>query len=491
MKTRLLLFSILLFSLLTQGLHAEQALKLSGLFKDNMVLQRETKAPIWGWANPNEVIVVRSTWNGKSVRTTTGADGKWTAILETPQAGGPHEIQISGGSENITLKNVLSGEVWICGGQSNMHWKMRGFGLEQFADDIKKANHPEIRLCTIPQSFALEPQADTNTSWKVCDPKTVLDFSAVGYFFGARLHQKLGVPIGLISSSKGGSTAEAWISESTLRRKFPVFSTTLKTYEPILQKTGPLVDSKLPEHKGLNQKSPSLLYNGMIEPLVPFAMKGVIWYQGESNVDKPIQYRTLFSTVIEEWRSAWKQGDFPFYFVQIAPYQYKGTKLPAALLREAQTMALSVPETGMAVTMDIGQIDNIHPKEKKPVGERLARLALSRTYEEPNIVDSSPMFRKMRIGDGQARLSFDFASKGLRTDDGEELRHFTIAGANKIFHPASAAIEGNTVLVSSDQVPDPKAVRFGWGNADDTNLVNSAGLPSPSFRTDTWPIEPQ
>ena len=490
MKTHRLLLLQLIFLSLASGLHAEQDLKLSGLFRNNMVIQRETKAPIWGWAVPDEEIVVTGSWNRKAVRTTTGADGRWTAILDTPEAGGPHKIQVKGESESKTLSNVLSGEVWICGGQSNMHWKMRGFGLKHFADDVEKAQKPQIRLCTIPQSYSLEPQPDTKATWAVCNPNTVLNFSAVGYFFGARLHEELGVPIGLISSSKGGSTAEAWISAPTLRKKFPAFSRKLDTYEPILKKTGPLINSKLPEHKGLNQSSPSLLYNGMIEPLVPFAIRGVIWYQGESNVDNPIQYQTLFPTVIEEWRTAWKQGDFPFYFVQIAPFEYKRAKYPAALLREAQTMALSVPETGMAVTMDIGQVDNIHPKRKKPVGERLARLALARTYQESDIVDSGPMFREMEINRDEAQLSFDFVSDGLKTNDGKKPRHFTIAGSNKVFHPAVATLEGDTVLVSSEKVNKPVAVRFAWGNADDVNLVNSEGLPSPSFRTDDWPIKP-
>lgn len=490
MTVRFAFLRVLLFSSLTLGAHAEQALKLSGLFRDNMVLQRETKAPVWGWANPGEKIEVTGSWNRKSVQAKAGADGKWTAALDTPKAGGPFEIEVKGESKEITLKNVLSGEVWICGGQSNMQWKMRGFGLQHFAEDVAKAKYPEIRLCTLPQTLALEPQTDTNAPWQVCNPNTVLNFSAIGYFFGSRLHQELGVPIGLISANKGGSGAEAWISEQTLRKQFPVFSATLDSYEQKIEKAGAVVNPKSPEHKGLNVRSPSVLYNGIMEPLIPFAMSGVIWYQGESNVTEPIQYRTLFPAVIEEWRNLWDQGDFPFFFVQIAPFKYKGNKYPAALLREAQTMSLSVEETGMAVTMDIGETDNIHPKEKKPVGERLARLALARTYQMPNIIDSGPMFRKMKIEGDQIRLGFDFVAKGLTTDDGEDLRHFTIAGSDKVFHPATATIDRDTILVRCDKVTNPKAVRFGWGNADDTNLVNSEGLPTPSFRTDDWPFKP-
>ncbi|MDP4625964.1 MAG: hypothetical protein NWT08_12585 [Akkermansiaceae bacterium] len=489
MTNPLRLFRFLLIPLLAIAANG-QTLRVSGLFSDNMVLQRETEAPVWGWADPGEKVVVTGSWNKKSVDAVAADDGKWTATLETPKAGGPYEIKVKSVDKEISLKNILCGDVWICGGQSNMQWKMRGFGLEQFAEDVKKANYPEIRFCTLPQTLALEPQPDTKAPWKVCNPKTVLDFSAVGYFFGSRIHQEIGVPIGLISSNKGGSSAQAWIREQTLREKFPVFSGTLDTYPAKSKKAGALVNPKSPEHKGLNVQSPSLLYNSMIEPLAPFAMKGVIWYQGESNMEDPIQYRILFPAVIEEWRSLWKQGDFPFYFVQIAPFQYKGSKYPAALLREAQTMSLSVPKTGMAVTMDVGAADNIHPKEKKPVGERLALLALARTYGKSEIVDSGPMYREMKVEGDQIRLGFDHSDGGLTTDDEKELRHFTIAGSDKVFHPATATIDRNTVVVGSDKVSHPKAVRFGWGNADDTNFINKEGLPSPSFRTDDWPFQP-
>ncbi|MEP2775956.1 MAG: sialate O-acetylesterase [Luteolibacter sp.] len=483
-------FRFLLLPLLVLGANAEQSLKLSGLIRDNMVLQRETEAPIWGWAEAGEKVEVTGSWDKKSIAALADADGKWTAILKTPKAGGPFEIRVKGVAKEIDLKNVLSGEVWICGGQSNMQWKMRGFGLEQFADDVKKADYPEIRLCTLPQILALEPQDDTNAPWQVCNPQTVLNFSAVGYFFGSQLHQELGVPIGLISSNMGGSAAEAWISEGTLREKFPIFSGTLDTYATKAGKSGAVVKRGAPEFKGFGNQSPALLYNGMIAPLAPFAMKGVIWYQGESNVKEPMQYRSLFPAVIEEWRSQWKQGDFPFYFVQIAPFLYKGNPYPAALLREAQTMALSVPETGMAVTMDIGEANNIHPKEKKPVGERLARLALARTYGQSELVDSGPMFREFKVEGDKIRLGFDHVGGGLTTNDEKPLTHFTIAGDDKVFHPADATFDRDTILVSSAKVRDPKAVRFGWGNTDDTNFVNEEGLPSPSFRTDDWPIEP-
>lgn len=486
----LVLLCLTVISLAESQVKAEIDFKVSGLFHDHMVVQRETDAPIWGWGKPGEQVSIRTSWNRKTTRTEIAKDGSWKTTIATPKAGGPYEIEIKSEDDEVELKNVLSGEVWICSGQSNMQWKMRGFGLKHFEEDVKKAKYPEIRLCLIPQVLGLEPQKDVKASWAVCSPQSVLGFSAVAYFFGSELHQELDVPIGLISTNWGGSSAEAWVSEEVLRKEFSEFKPEFSEYEKHLKKGDGLYENRAKDKpKGLSQTSPAVLYNTMIEPLLSFAMRGVVWYQGESNVKNPEQYRTLFPAVIQDWRSRWGQGDFPFYYVQIAPFVYKQEKIPVAFLREAQLMALSEPNTGMVVTMDIGDAANIHPKEKKPVGERLALLALARTYGKEDLVDSGPLYESQEIEGENIRIHFTSLGTGLASSDDEALTHFTIAGRNKKFYPADAVIDGDTIVVRSKKVPRPAAVRFGWGNADEPNLMNKEGLPSSSFRTDDWKIK--
>ena len=351
----------------------------------------------------------------------------------------------------------------------------------------RKAKYPNIRFCDVPQVLALEGQNDVRAKWTTCNPKSALAFSAVGYFFGSRLHQELDVPIGLISTNWGGSSAEAWVSPEVLQEQFPEFNSTSDGYAKMIQQTGSLYSrSKAP--KGMNQRSPSLLYNSMIRPLIPYSIRGVIWYQGESNVKNPKQYRTLFPAMIRDWRSRWGVGDFPFYFVQIAPFAYKTEPISAAYLREAQMMTLSQPNTGMVVTMDIGNPSNIHPKQKKPVGERLARLALKRDYGRTEIVDSGPQYASYEIEGNAVRLRFRDVGGGLTARDDKPLTHFTIAGADQKFVAAKATVDGDTIVVRSQSIDQPVAVRFAWGSGDMPNLANKDGLPASSFRTDQWPI---
>lgn len=491
-----LLFSLLFISAPTSMAAPETSespvktsLELAGIFADNMVIQQQTDAAIWGKGPPNLTVSVKPSWSGKTIKTQTDAEGRWKTSINTPPAGGPFKIQIECDKDKIELKNVLSGEVWICSGQSNMQWKLRGFGAEQFKEDVEKAKFPEIRLCDVQPSLALEEQEDVRSNWKVCNPSTAYNFSAVAYFFGSRLHQELDVPIGLISTNWGGSSAEAWTNSKTLNEEFPEFSKVLKSYPKIIAETGVSYPRGKPTPKGLNQRSPASLYNSMIHPLIPFSLRGVIWYQGESNCTKPEQYRTLFPAMINNWRTAWDIGEFPFYYVQIAPFSYKREPVEVAFLREAQLMALSVPNTGMAVTMDVGEVDNIHPREKKPVGERLALLALARTYGKKDLVDSGPLYKSHKISRDEVSLEFSHVGGGLTSRDGEALTHFTIAGKDKKFVPAEAVISGNSIIARSEDVRKPVAVRFGWGNADTPNLMNKEGLPSSSFRTDDWPIE--
>ena len=496
MKTLIYSLSLVLIALvIPTGLYAQPAakvdtqLKLAGIFGDHMVLQRNSDAPIWGVAKPKAKVTIEGSWSRKSVRTVADADGKWMAKIPTPEAGKNFTLTVESDGKKVKLKNVLSGEVWICSGQSNMQWKLRGFGLAHFKEDVDKAKYPEIRLCDVPQVIALEEQDDVKARWKVCSPQSVMSFSAVAYFFGSRLHQELDVPIGLISTNWGGSAIEGWISPEVLSKELPDYKEKTKNYSKWLADGGALYSRALKNQpKGLNQSSPSVLYNSMLKPIIPFSFRGVIWYQGESNVKRPLEYRKLFPAMIRDWRARWGQGDFPFYYVQIAPFAYKTDPYSAAFLREAQTMALSEPKTGMVVTMDIGDFTNIHPKKKKPVGERLALLALSRDYGKSDIIASGPHFSKSQVEGGKIRLKFAHADTGLVAKGGGDLTHFTIAGSDKKFVPAKAVIEGHSIIVSSDAVATPVAVRFAWGSGDEPNLANKAGLPASSFRTDDWPL---
>ena len=464
------------------------ALAISGAFKNHMVLQRETEAVIWGTGVPGRKVSVMGTWDNKVYRVSSDKDGKWQTKMKTTKAGGPYQVHVGDGKKEITLNDVLLGDVWICGGQSNMQWKMRGFGVNHWKEDVQKAKLPMIRLCDVPQVLGLEEQDNVSASWKVCSPNSVMTFSAVGYFFGSRLHKELNVPIGLISTNWGGSSAEAWASEEVLRKQFPEFKSAFAKYPGQLQEGGATYRGKN-KPRWLNQRSPSACYNSMIKPLLPFSCRGVIWYQGESNVKAPEQYQTLFPAMIQDWRDRWGQGDLPFYFVQIAPFHYKTNPMSAAFLREAQGMALSLPNTGMVVTMDIGDPTNIHPKVKKPVSERLALLALKHTYGKSELIASGPVYSEQKIKGKKIRLSFTEIGGGLASRDGEPLTHFTIAGSNGKFVPANAEIDGDTIVVQSPQISKPKAVRFGWGSADMPNLMNKEGLPASSFRTDNYPIK--
>ena len=491
----LFLFSLIAITLIgnssavAQQDSAKKSLSLAGIFGNNMVIQQQADAAIWGQAKPNADVAVAVSWGKEIAKATADDQGNWKATVKTPAAGsGALKIIVKSNNEKVELKNVLAGEVWICSGQSNMQWKMRGFGVDHFKEDVVKADHPNIRYCHIPQIMSLEPQDSLPCRWSTCSPKTVLEYSAVAYFFAERLERELGVPIGLVSTNWGGSSAEAWIGKNWLEKDFPEFNKHYKGYPKVIADSGATFKrGKSP--KGINHRLPSVLYNKMIRPLLSLKIRGVIWYQGESNIKEPQQYRTLFPALINSWRSEWDQGDFPFYFVQIAPFKYKNNPYPAALLREAQLQTLSVANTGMAVTMDIGAVDNIHPKEKKPVGERLALLALAKDYGQKDLVYSGPSYTSHKVQKKKIRLSFDHVGGGLASRDDQPLSHFTIAGKNKVFVPAKAEIDGETVVVSSDKVANPVAVRYGWGNADDPNLMNKEGLPSSSFRTDDWPTK--
>jgi len=657
MKTRCL-FHTLTLTVCLAVLTASAEVKLPSVFADGMVLQQRSTITVWGWAAPEEKIAVKGSWPQlEGAAATADADGRWRVSLKTPSAGGPYTLSVAG--ENaIVLNDVLIGEVWVCSGQSNMQWNMKGLKTEEGKNAIAAADFPTLRQFAVPRTFSAVPQSDCQGQWQVCTPQTAGSFSAVAFYFGRELNQTLNIPIGLIYTSWGGTVAEAWTSAEALRAygdfdaaldalatldtseqtarqeadrlleqwekeiadidlgikegwQTPTFNdadwktmelpspwtgTELAKVDGIVWfrritnlppswtrgelelRLGPIDDidtvwvngirigatngsdkarayripasalrvgpnviavrvvdtareggftgvaedmrigppgadikafatvahtwkykvsykgsvPAVPQSEGkkkLNQNTPTALYNAMIHPLLPFRIAGAIWYQGESNRDRAMQYRTLFPAMIKDWRAQWGQGDFPFYYVQIAPYKYLDSNAPvSAFLREAQMLTLkALPNVGMAVTMDIGEENDIHPKNKIDVGKRLARWALAKDYGK-DMAYSGPIYRKMKVQDGTVRLSFDYVGSGLVARGGA-LTGFEIAGSDQKFVPATAAIDGDEVVVSSDQVSAPAAVRYAFKNWAQPNLFNAEGLPASSFRTDDWPME--
>ena len=479
---------ITLLTLVAANLSQALEFKLNSIFQDGMVLQQQSEATIWGTSKPNETITLNGSW--KLRRNTTKADnnGHWKTTIKTPKAGGPYQLLVSSPSKIITLKDVLIGEIWVCGGHNNMQWKMRSFGANHWAEDVAKADFPQIRYCYISQKLSLTPQENVTCNWSRCSPSTVLNYGAIPYFFGSKLHQELNVPIGLIATNWAGSSVQSWMSRDFLGQKFPKHKEIFDEQDALAEQL-PAVFTRNPSiPKSINQKSSNLAYNTMLHPITPFTIKGAIWYQGKSNISDPKQYRTLFPALIQNWREEWGQGDFPFYYVQNAPFHYKYVPIPIAFFREAQTMSLSTPNTGMVVTMDANSPGSAIPRRKKPVGERLANLALVNDYGKTGLNPNSPLLNEFKIIDSSIQLTFHNAETGLTSRDGKPLTHFTIAGSDQKFHPATATIKDQQIIVSSPKVSSPVAVRFAWGNADGPNLMNKAGLPAPSFRTDTWPI---
>lgn len=646
-----LVFAAALAVLLLSAPRARAEVTLPHILGDHMVLQRGGHARLWGTAAPGEKISVRGNWEKRnSAMTAAGSDGRWQVRLPLPAPGGPYTITIQGRNK-IVLHDVLVGEVWLCSGQSNMQMPVGDFGgvytgVNHWQDELTNADFPDIRLFNEPTVFNYEPQADITADWTLCTAATAKGFSAAGFFFGRELHDKLHMPIGLISAAVGGTPAEAWTSADGLQT-LPDFADGLKylaqqarhgaeaahvraaeiadwtvqveaadggianaapglddsSWPSILDPaswTGPLnnytgyvwfrkffdlpaawagkdlvldmhyVDdmdftyvngvkvgqtigdntwllprsytisksllvpgqnlvtvrvlniagpgaisapvrihpadapadaisldrdwhyqlgaklADLPPLRKMTQynvDSPTVLYNGMIAPVVPFQIRGVIWYQGEANVGRAEQYRRLFPLLIADWRAHWGEGIFPFYFTQIAPFHYDifGTGGQAAALRDVQRLSLRTPNTGMAVTMDANSTNNIHPPDKQSVGHRLALWALAETYGDTCLVHSGPLFMRMKMEGGRLRLYFDGVGSGL-SSGGKPLQYFEVAGPDKKFFPAQAEIDGDTVVVSSPEVPRPVAVRYAWGDTDGSSLSNLEGLPTACFQ---------
>ena len=439
---------------------------LPSIIGSHMVLQQNTTVKIWGWADPGEKISVSDNWDTVTVIAIGTSAAKWSLQLKTPVAGGPYTITIKG-NNTIVLEDVLIGEVWDCSGQSNMEMNYNWGVVKEYAAAADNATNKELRFFHIPRLTAAYPQDDTRGSWVVCTPIEMKSFSLAGYFFGERLQEVLQVPVGLISANWGGTPAEVWAPKEVIDK------------DSILQQAA----TKLKPNGGW-PILPGLTYNAMINPIVDYNIAGVIWYQGESNVGAASTYQSLFTTMITSWRKAW-QKDFPFYFVQIAPYSGYDS-ISGALLREAQTKTLSLPGTGMVVVHDlVGDVKNIHPHNKKDVGLRLANYALAETYGKKQLIYKSPMYKSMVVEKDKIRVSFTDTGAGLMSK-GDTLTEFYIAGEDKKFMPALAVIKGNTVLVSNATIQHPVAVRYGFTSAAMPNLFSKDGLPVSLFRTDNW-----
>jgi sialate O-acetylesterase len=542
--------ALLAFAAFTSSLHAD--VKLPAIFGDHMVLQRDAKVPVWGWAEPTEAVTVTA---GQSKGTATaGADGKWKVSLEGLKASDqPIEVTVAG-KNTITLHDVLVGDVWVCSGQSNMEFQLGGgkwgFGGAHNADEeIPKASHPSLRLFIVQKKIALSPEKDCKGEWMVSSPETAPKFSAVGYFFGKEILENQKVPVGMIGTYWGGTPAEAWTSIEGLKSQ-PELSAyagsiekiqadlpaALKQYKettlPKWEKSHAeavakwsdeaakakadgkpepakprALSARKPEAPDHNPNAPTVLSNGMIAPIVPFAIKGAIWYQGESNAGAAKLYETLFPEMITDWRTRWGEGDFPFFWVQLANYQARDERPTQAGdgwpgLRDAQSKTLKLPNSGQAVIIDIGQGNDIHPKDKQDVGHRLALAARHVAYGE-TLVYSGPTYDSLKIDGDKAVVTFKNVGAGLTIAaapttqmsvpaeaPASTLKGFSISGEDHHFVWATATISGDTIVVSSPEVKDPKAVRYGWANNPEVNLYNKDGLPASPFRTDDWANPP-
>lgn len=514
MKRYCLLVLVAFFVLFARAGHAD--VRLPAVFSDHMVLQRDASVSVWGWADPDESI--RVSIADQSVNAQANGDGRWQVELAAMEAGGPFALVVKGNNE-VAIEDVLIGEVWLCSGQSNMAMQVQGamnFDAERAAADL-----PKIRMFTTARQTAPEPQDDCTGTWAVCSPDAVGAFSATAYFFGRRLHESLDVPVGLINSSWGGTAVEAWTSWSAqkdLTELEPIHQPWLDKieaydeaaaqalYERRLEKWQQTAKSardegkdpprrpKAPVDPRVDQNRPANLFNGMIHPLIPYSIRGAIWYQGERNSHGETSklYGLQLAAMIDDWRSRWGH-EFAFEWVQLPGYMEEQTAAVETggwvIVQEQMLKTLAVANTGMAITIDVGDAGNIHPKNKQAVGDRLARWALAKTYEQ-DICPSGPLYRSAKRQDNAMAISFDFADHGLKAE-GDVLRGFAIAGEDQNFVWADAQIDGDRVIVSSPDVADPAAVRYSWASNPLGNLFNGCDLPASPFRTDQWPLDTQ
>jgi sialate O-acetylesterase len=513
LKTTFVACGLLLAVLATPSLVLADV-KLPAMFTDHAVLQRDMPVPVWGWADPGEEVTV--TIAGQTHKTKADDKGKWRVTLDPLKVGDPLTL-VAEGKNRLERKDILAGEVWLCSGQSNMEF---GLSAANNGDlEVSAANHPNIRLVRVKEAGSQTPVEDFKGEWKVCTPSSAAPFSAVGYFFGRELNEQLGVPIGLIDDSWGGSSCEAWIRRDRLEGK-PLYTDLIKKWDEMVKdwdeakwkadtaawkkkaekahaagKPAPL-NRPLASPPATGNHRPANLYHGRVEPVMPYAIRGVIWYQGESNAPRAYQYREMFPLMIQSWREDWKQGDFPFYWVQLADFMEEKpepTDSAWAELREAQTMTLDkLPKTGQAVIIDIGEGADIHPKKKLDVGRRLARLALANDYGQ-SVVSKSPRYDSMEKHGKKIVVKFKDVGEGLHCVDSKDVQGFAIAGednnfvwAKAVIVPAKEGGKADTIEVSSKEVPNPVAVRYAWADNPVCNLYNNVLLPVTPFRTDDW-----
>jgi sialate O-acetylesterase len=499
---------------MAKDIKAKDSLNVSRIFTNNMVVQRNTKLPVWGWTKPGNIVTVK--FKGQKASAKAELDGKWMVMLSPLKADlKPAEMKIISHSKTVVLSNILVGEVWLCSGQSNMQFSL--IKVPDSKKQIEKANHRNIRLFNLEGKSSDIPRQTLTSSegWQVCSPETSKEFSAIGYFFGLELFKKLNVPIGLIDNSRGGTCAEAWISYEGIKadkRLNAVFIrhiemmkkdkfnkrviqwqkdiSTWKSFSKTKRKKWPVIKKwwkkiRAPYGYPGNPDSPSCLFNRLVNPLIPYAIKGVIWYQGESNVPRGKEYEYLFPALISDWRKRWERGNFPFYFVQISPCkEFIDYKLTDLWISQYNTLK-TVKNTGMVSPIDYGDVNDPHPKRKKPVGIRLANMALAKTYGLKGLVYKSPSFYKQKVEGSKIRIIFkNINGGGLCSNDGKDLSWFEISGKDKKFHKAKADINGNAVLVYSDKVNNPAFVRFAWSSIAEPNLNDNAGLPVLPFSTE-------
>ncbi len=446
---------------------------LPKIFASGMVMQQQTDANLWGEAKADATVKIATSWNKKTVSVKAGNDGKWTAKIQTPVAGGPYSITFNDGEKTV-IDNILVGELWICSGQSNMEMPMKGFKnqpVENAVEDILHSGDSKMRLFTVKRTSLFQPATDVVGEWKEASPEAVRNFSATAYYFGRELRRMLNVPVGLIVTSWGGSSCEAWMNRDWLKA-FPQIEL------PASQET---IKSK--------NRTATVLYNGMLHPIAGISMRGVIWYQGEENVSRSGYYADLFSRMIKGWREEWKEGDFPFYYCQIAPYDYNiigWGQYNSAFLREQQAKAEKMNKNvGMACLMDAGLEYGIHPRKKQLAGMRLALLALDKTYGIKGITSETARYKDVEFKGDTAVITFERAGMWVYGKDGLKSDLFEVAGEDRVFHPAKAWIERSKLYVKCDEVKKPVAVRYAFKDWADGDLFCD-GLPVSSFRTDNW-----
>lgn len=455
---------------------------LPAILSDNMVLQQDTTVTLWGWAEGGEKISISADWSEVEHITYADYNGDWQLNLETPAYGGPYEIRISASNE-IRLENVMIGEVWIASGQSNMDFTLGNYeggyysGVFNYEEEIQQADYPKIRMFRAEKQIGKEAAKVVSGEWKITTPETSCDFSAVAYFFGRKLYEETGIPVGLINASWGGTPLAAWTKKEVLQAD--------NQYLQIVEKYQDGLDKFLEIETPPNLKNyPSVLYNGMLAPLKYLTIKGIIWYQGEKDRNRPTLYKNLFPDFVQSLRYERNNPEMPFYFVQVTPHEVLTPEI-----REAQLESFKkVDHTGMVVTTDIGNATDIHPRNKQEVGRRLALWALAKNYGYDQIQFSGPIYESMEIESNRIRLHFNYVGEGFLVK-GDEITDFTIAGPDRNFVQAKAKIDGSAIVVWNEDVPNPQAVRFAWKNVPSHNLFNSAELPASPFRTDNWPTD--